>query len=154
MKTILGAQPPTPTLFDPRPPDPKNDAAPLPGGANVSGLNSHPKSNTASLPLLPPARRNAPVGTSQTAAARIAGGAARLRDRVLDHIAAQGDHGATDAETQAALGMLTQTQTPRRRELVQLRLVRDSGQRRPTPSGRPAAVWVAVKPDGAEGGHP
>lgn len=142
----------SPSRPRPRPPDPKNDAAPLAGGACVSGPNTHPKSTTVSLPLLPPARRNAPAGTSKAAAARIASGAARLRVRFLDYITAQGDHGATDAETQAALGMLTQTQTPRRRELVQLGLVRDSGQRRPTPSGCPAAVWVAAEPGGVEGG--
>mgnify|MGYP000930291602 CR=1 FL=1 len=131
---------------------PFDDAAPPAGGAGVRGSIHSTKSTR--LPLTPPARHNAPAGTSDEAARRIAGGAAALRERVFAYIVACGDDGATDAETQAALGMLTQTQTPRRGELVQLGLVVDSGRRRLTPQGRPAAVWVAAScADGSgEGG--
>lgn len=92
----------------------------------------------------PPAHHNAPTGTSEVAAARIAGGAAALRSRILTYIVARGSEGATDDEGETALGIKCQTYTPRRGELVRDRLVIDSGQRRPTGSGRQAAVWIAV----------
>jgi hypothetical protein len=94
------------------------------------------------LPLTPPARHNAPAGTSGVAADRIAGHAKDLRARVLAFIVGQGPHGATDDEGEAFLGIKPQTYTPRRGELVALGLVVDSGRRRNTASGRPAAVWV------------
>ncbi|MBX3404147.1 MAG: hypothetical protein KF699_12115 [Phycisphaeraceae bacterium] len=96
----------------------------------------------ARLPLTPPARHNAPAGTSGVAADRIAVHAKDLRARVLAFIVGQGPHGATDDEGEAALGIKCQTYTPRRGELVALGLVVDSGRRRNTVSGRPAAVWV------------
>ncbi len=139
------------TLFDPGPPDPKNDAAPLAGGAGVNGANG--AHNLTRLSLTPPARHNAPAGTSGVAADRIAHCAKDLRARVLGFIVEQGPNGATDDEGEAALGIKPQTYTPRRGELVKLGLVVDSGFRRNTTSGRPAAVWVtpnhAPKPEGA-----
>lgn len=117
-----------------------DDAAPLAGGAGVNRPNTSP--DPTRLPLTPPARHNAPAGTSDVAADRIAGHAKDLRARVLAFIVEQGPHGATDDEGEAALGIKPQTYTPRRGELVALRLVVDSGRRRPTASGRPAAVWV------------
>jgi hypothetical protein len=68
--------------------------------------------------------------------------AGALCQRVLGYIRERGAVGATDAETQEALGMLTQTETPRRRALAQSGAVVDSGQRRLTPSRRKAIVWV------------
>ncbi|MFZ2874575.1 MAG: hypothetical protein WAZ94_08840 [Phycisphaerales bacterium] len=94
------------------------------------------------MPLTPPARHNAPPGTSGVAADRIAGHAKDLRARVLAFIVGQGPHGVTDDEGETALGIKCQTYTPRRGELVALGLVVDSGRRRNTASGRPAAVWV------------
>lgn len=133
----------TPTLFDPGPPDhPAKDAAPLAGGAGVNSPNTSSDSTVARLPSIPPARRNAPVGTSDVAAGRIAEYANILRTRVFAFIVQQGPHGATDDEGEAALGIKPQTYTPRRGELVALGLVVDSGRRRDTASGRPAAVWV------------
>ncbi len=130
------------TLFDPDPPDPKNDAAPLAGGAGVNGPNTSP--DVTRLPLTPPAHHNAPAGTSGVAADRIVGYAKDLRARVLAFIVGQGPHGATDDEGEAVLGIKPQTYTPRRGELVKLGAVVDSGRRRKTGSGRPAAVWVAA----------
>jgi len=62
----------------------------------------------------------------------------------------------TDDEGEEALGILAQTYTPRRGELVKLKLIVDSGMRRKTRSGRPAAAWVlAQQPStGIEGGTP
>lgn len=134
---------PVPPLFA-HPPDslstPQNDAAPLAGGAGVNGHSD--AQNLMLAPLTPPARRNAPAGTSDVAARRIVGHAKDLRARVLAFIVGQGTHGATDDEGEAALGIKCQTYTPRRGELVALGLVVDSGRRRNTASGRPAAVWV------------
>jgi len=121
---------------------PRNDAAPSGNGASVDQSNMSPESTFASLFLAPPARRNAPPGTSGVAANRIAGHARALRASVLAFIIAQGSHGATDDEGEVALRIKCSTYTPRRGELVALGLVRDSGRRRNTASGRPAAVWV------------
>ena len=119
-----------------------DDAAPGGAGAGVNGpSDAH---NFTRLPLTPPARHNAPSGTSGVAADRIAGHAKDLRARVLAFIVGQGPHGATDDEGEAALGIKCQTYTPRRGELVALGLVVDSGRRRNTASGRPAAVWITA----------
>ncbi len=134
-----------PNLFDPGPPDPdpKKDAAPR-LGRNGASADDQTSQHRTRLPLTPPARHNAPSGTSGVAADRIAGHAKDLRARVLAFIVEQGPHGATDDEGEAALGIKPQTYTPRRGELVALRLVVDSGRRRNTASGRPAAVWVTT----------
>jgi hypothetical protein len=109
---------------------------------NAAKQPSTPFRSTKAIRLTPPARRNAPKGTSEKAAERIAGNAWIPRDRILAFIAEQGAHGATDDEGETALGIKPQTYTPRRGELVALGLVVDNGRRRPTSSGRPAAVWV------------
>lgn len=76
------------------------------------------------------------------AARRIAGHAPTLRDRVYAFIVSRGADGATDDEGEAALGIKPQTYTPRRRALVTEQRVVESGRRRNTPRGRPAAVWI------------
>lgn len=128
-----------PNLFDPGPP--KDDDAPRPG-SNGASADDQTSEHRTRLPLTPPARHNAPPGTSGVAADRIAGHAKDLRARVLAFIVGQGPHGVTDDEGETALGIKCQTYTPRRGELVALGLVVDSGRRRNTASGRPAAVWV------------
>ena len=131
---------------------PRNDAAPLAGGAGVNDPNSHP--DLIRLPLTPPARSNAPPGTSEVAADRIAGYARKQRADVLGVIVRAGAFGATDAEIELATGIRAQSVSPRRGELRTLGLVVDSGRRRPTPRGCPAAVWVqsefAPKPEGVK----
>lgn len=142
-----------PELFDPGPPDPGDDAAPLAGGAGVEGIKLSPDSIARLASLMPPARRNAPKGTSHVAASRIAGHTGSLRSLILLHLTTCGEHGATDDEGEVALDIRPQTYTPRRGELVRLGLVVDSGRRRLTLTRRPAAVWVT--PDHApktEGG--
>lgn len=133
-----------PTLFDPRPPDtpPGNDAAPLAGGAGVKGRNTSPDSTR--LPLTPPVRHNAPPGTSDVAADRIAGHAAKQRADVLAVIVKAGALGATDAEIELATGIRAQSVSPRRGELRTQGVIVDSARRRPTPRGRQAVVWVAA----------
>lgn len=51
-------------------------------------------------------------------------------------------YGATDDEIEQQLNLRHQTVSPRRRELVLLGKVVDSGRTRPTRSGRRATVWV------------
>jgi len=91
-----------------------------------------------------PARRSAPPCSSNVAAQMIAKSRGRLCRKVFAAIAKRGDAGATDEELQSLVGLRVQTETPRRRELVLAGLVRDSGNRRPTSSGRPATVWVTT----------
>ncbi|HMN40850.1 MAG TPA: hypothetical protein PKE29_08380 [Phycisphaerales bacterium] len=122
-----------------------DDAAPRPGqdnGAGVNDPNYSPDSTLARLPLTPPARHNAPAGTSGVAADRIAGHAAKQRADVLAVIVKAAACGATDADIETATGIRAQSVSPRRGELRALGLIVDSGRRRPTPRGRPAAVWV------------
>jgi hypothetical protein len=66
------------------------------------------------------------------------------RRLVYDYVQVMGDIGATDEEIQDILGMNPSTQRPRRVELVDAGLIRDSGATRKTRSGRPAVVWVAA----------
>jgi hypothetical protein len=137
---------------------PWNDAAPLAGGAGVKEENGQPEHTAACVPMRPPARRNAPPGTSDAAAERIMPHAPDARGRILAFIASRGPDGATDDEGETALGIRCQSYTPRRGELARLGLVVDSGRRRPTGSGCPAAVWIvperAERPGpGAEGGR-
>lgn len=83
--------------------------------------------------------------TSRKAAESIAKTAHTLRAEVFGYIRKCGARGATDNETQIALGMGAQTQTPRRLELERAGIVRDSGKRRKTAKGRDAIVWVVCR---------
>lgn len=93
------------------------------------------------LPPSPPAQRHSP--TSRDAAAQIAPRAGTLRAAVLAALK-DAPGGLTDEELQTLLNMGASTQRPRRIELTQAGLVRDSGTTRRTRSGRQAVVWVAV----------
>lgn len=79
---------------------------------------------------------------SREANARIRPKAQTLRARVLALIAGAGSRGMTDYEIQQATGLRNNTQTPRRRELVQSGAIVDSGTKRKTGSGCKATVWV------------
>lgn len=80
--------------------------------------------------------------TSREAAEEARKHAAKKRARVRAFIEQCGERGATDDEIETALGYPHQTASARRRELVLLGLVRDSGRRRSTRNGRQAHVWV------------
>lgn len=140
-----------PNLFDSGPPDtpPKNDATPSGNGASVNGPNASP--DPTHLPLMPPVRNDAPE-TSRIAARRIVGHAGTQRANVLRFIEGCGRLGATDPEIAAGCGIPIQSVNPRRGELAGLGLIVLNGDRRPTPSNRPARVWVlsefAPKPEG------
>lgn len=90
----------------------------------------------------PPAARHRP--TSVAAATAIEPAVGDLEKRVLRAIVAAGSNGMTDEELQTALKMGGNTERPRRRNLERSGLVRDSGQRRETTSGRRAVVWVCT----------
>ena len=82
-------------------------------------------------------------GTSKAAAAALRG-SQTLRALVYEAIASSGDRGMTDPEAQAHRGLSGSTQRPRRVRLVELGLVRDSGNRRASEARRLCTVWVAT----------
>lgn len=82
--------------------------------------------------------------TSLQAAKDARSGAGAMRTAVLAFIRSRGRMGATDDEIEAVLGYSHQTASARRRELVIADLIRPDGTRRPTRSGSPAQVWVAI----------
>lgn len=82
--------------------------------------------------------------TSRNAAERIAPVATAQAARVFHAIAAAGADGRTDHELQQLLGMTGDSERPRRWSLQRAGLIRDSGQRRKSPAGRAAIVWIAT----------
>lgn len=133
-----------PTHVDPRPPapPPKNDAAPLAGGAGVKNWPLNPTSIL--LILTPPARRKAGPGTSGEASMPVPVSAATHRATVMTVTVQAGPFGATDTNIKLSTAMRTRSVSARSAQRRALGLVVDSGQRRPTHHGRPAAVWVAA----------
>lgn len=85
------------------------------------------------------------AGPSKEAAKAIEPHLDRLERIVLSVIALGGDSGRTDGEIEQMAGLAGNTVRPRRVRLVEKGLVRDSGARRRTPSGRPATVWVLTE---------
>lgn len=79
--------------------------------------------------------------TSLAAAEAIKPSVTALQARVLAYIKLLG--GATDEELQRGLQLNPSTQRPRRIELVEKGMVRDSGRTRKTASGRNAVIWEA-----------
>jgi len=84
-----------------------------------------------------------PTDTQVEAAARVLPHTGTARRRVLDAIQSAGSSGMTDDELVAALEMNPNTERPRRKELVEMGWVRDSGLRRDTAGGSKAIVWAA-----------
>ena len=84
--------------------------------------------------------------TSAIAAGSVRVPSAHWRQIILDWITERDEYGSTCDEAELCLRNLRhQTCGPRIRELVQLGVVKDSGQRRPTRSGRAAIVWVLTR---------
>ena len=127
-----------------------------PPSANTGDAEKYltPKHTRSRRSPLPPYRKNAPKGTSDAAAAFIAPHTPNQRSRVFDAILSAGAWGLTDEEGQALTGIKVQSYTPRRRELAQAGVIRETGERRKTVSGCTAAIWVAVsKREGAGDAH-
>ncbi len=78
-------------------------------------------------------------------AARVSIDPGHLRAKVLAHIVSCGVRGATCDEVEVALRMTHQTASARVNELKGRHAIVDSGNRRPTRSGRGAAVWVKAE---------
>lgn len=83
--------------------------------------------------------------TSVEAAESMREAASQLRTKVLRFIVQCGVPGATCDEVEANLGMRHQTASARVNELMKARQIVDTGNRRPTRSGRKATVWRAVQ---------
>lgn len=94
----------------------------------------------------PPAQRHS--RTSCAAAASVAPKAGTKRAIVLDFLKARGDDGATNECMQWNLRMGSNTQRPRRVELVTAGLVVDSGRTGKTQGGHNAVIWMVA---GAQG---
>jgi hypothetical protein len=80
--------------------------------------------------------------TSREAAFFAEGFSGVAREQVFLQIVKRG--GATDEEIQEAIRMNPSTERPRRVELVEARLIENSGHTRPTSSGMDAAIWIAT----------
>jgi hypothetical protein len=90
----------------------------------------------------PPAQRHSP--TSVAAAEAIRAAMPALRRRVLDALGDSGERGLTDEEGIDGTGLSPSTYRPRRVELCERGLCRDSGRTRRVRSGKAAVVWVAT----------
>lgn len=88
--------------------------------------------------------RNDHPDTAHEAARMILPRSGTLRRRVYDYISSCGLWGATDDEIQHRLNMEGNTERPRRVELVDLDLIKDSGRRRVS-RGRNRIVWVTTE---------
>lgn len=75
------------------------------------------------------------------------------RQSILRFIRRRGRLGSTDAEAAAATGLIIDSARARRVELRDAGLVIDSGNRRPSPSGRQSTVWVARETSGQPAGR-
>lgn len=82
-----------------------------------------------------------PTDTQSEAAARELPRSGTARRWVFDLLSNAGMKGATDEEMQFLLKMNPNTQRPRRKELVEMGWVFDTGARRKTASGSRAIVW-------------
>ena len=80
--------------------------------------------------------------TSRRAAIGIHSTKETLRQMVMVALEARGETGATDDELQEELHLDGSTQRPRRIDLMNHGMVRDSGRKRPTRKGRLATVWI------------
>jgi hypothetical protein len=89
------------------------------------------------------AARHGGNAESEAAHESIAPDKARLRRMVLAYVRSRGLVGATSEEAEQALGIPHQTVSARITELKAAGDVYDTGRRRPTRSGRNAAVVVA-----------
>ena len=139
----VGRRIPYPTAWDER----RVDAFLVAATVAPDGLSC-----TLRLDLDPPAVDDprAQVGafhpdTSRQAAARALPRSGSDRRRVYDLLVERGDEGATDDEIEQALNLPHQTASARRNGLRDDGWVVDSGRTRPTRTGSPAVVWVAVR---------
>jgi len=120
------------------------NGTPTPASGGDAENSQHPQHTQSNPNMQPPYRHNAPKGTSEVAAKMLAARTPNQRARIYRAISASGAHGLTDDEGETQLGIFAASYSPRRGELVKLGLIRDTGNRRLTQRGCPAAVWVVV----------
>ena len=85
--------------------------------------------------------------TSRLAARLATSFAATQQETVFQFIEQAGDRGAIDEEIEHGLGIAGNSVRPRRRKLVELGRVKESGNLRLTSSNSPAVVWIVTPPD-------
>lgn len=73
--------------------------------------------------------------------------AASQQEQVFQAIEQAGANGLTDQEIETALNIAGNSVRPRRRKLVELGRVKESGNLRLTDSKSPAVVWIVTPPD-------
>ena len=83
--------------------------------------------------------------TSRAAALSVEPKTGTQRAVVLAFLRGRGPVGATGEQMQALRPLTANTQRPRRVELVQARLVMNSGSTSTTDSGKDAVVWIAAE---------
>jgi predicted transcriptional regulator len=81
--------------------------------------------------------------TSRDAAESMRPHVSEIEARVLAYVKRWGSHGETCDEVERGLDLSHQTASARLRGLILKGLIKDSGARRPTRSGRAARVYVA-----------
>ncbi len=86
-------------------------------------------------------RRRGPE-TSRAAANSMRTAARGQRAQILAFIEQRGSHGATLDEVEMQLGIRIQSVCPAVNSLAKTGVVRDSGEKRKTRSGRDAIVWI------------
>ena len=80
--------------------------------------------------------------TSRAAAVAIVPHAKAIRERVYSFIKVSGARGKTCDEIEVLMDGRHQTTSARVRDLAKDNRIKDSGDRRPTRSGRDAIVWI------------
>lgn len=98
----------------------------------------------------PPKTPHNGTPTSRIAADLAKTFAATQQETVFQFIEQAGEHGATDQEIEHGLGIAGNSVRPRRRKLVELGRVKESGSLRMTSSNSPAVVWIVTPPEGRE----
>ena len=96
---------------------------------------------------LPPKTPHNNTPTSRFAAKLAKTFAATQQERVFQFIEQAGERGATDQEIETSLGIAGNSVRPRRRKLVELGRVKDSGNLRLTSSSSPAVAWISAPPN-------
>ena len=95
---------------------------------------------------VPPKTPHNNTPTSRIAAKLAERFAASQQEQVFQFIEQAGEHGATDQEIESTLGIAGNSVRPRRRKLVELGRVKESGNLRLTLSHSPASVWIVTPP--------
>jgi hypothetical protein len=89
--------------------------------------------------------RSTDPATSCQAAFQFDPAVSKIEQRILDELRGLGRGGLTTHALAAVLGLELVTVSPRMKPLVEKNLVRDSGRRAESPSGRKRIIWEIVR---------